>query len=375
LFTQVIYLNSQACFSQYVNKYNLGNVSYILPQYVILYRNISESEKPLFEKISISDNSFRYNKVLNSALYFFNNLSTACFDKFPNVIKELSLIALSNFNDSISLKIPINGKIFDFNFAYLMGILNVTPDSFSDGGSFMNKDKAVDYGLKMLDEGADIIDIGGESTRPGSDFVPVDEELKRVLPVIAGIKKLRPGAVISVDTNKSEVAKKSLDEGADIINDISGGIFDPEIFRIVKNADAVYILMHIKGTPKDMQHNVFYDNLIEDIYSELNTQLQIAQKAGLNKIIIDPGIGFGKTAEQNLDIIERISDFRSLGFPILIGLSRKGFLGKLFNYELNDRDFPSSIADTISLLNGARIIRTHNVKNCRIVCNIFNKMI
>lgn len=375
MFTQVIYLNSQACFSQYVNKYNLGNVSYILPQYVILYRNISESEKPLFEKISISDNSFRYNKVLNSALYFFNNLSTACFDKFPNVIKELSLIALSNFNDSISLKIPINGKIFDFNFAYLMGILNVTPDSFSDGGSFMNKDKAVDYGLKMLDEGADIIDIGGESTRPGSDFVPVDEELKRVLPVIAGIKKLRPGAVISVDTNKSEVAKKSLDEGADIINDISGGIFDPEIFRIVKNADAVYILMHIKGTPKDMQHNVFYDNLIEDIYSELNTQLQIAQKAGLNKIIIDPGIGFGKTAEQNLDIIERISDFRSLGFPILIGLSRKGFLGKLFNYELNDRDFPSSIADTISLLNGARIIRTHNVKNCRIVCNIFNKMI
>ncbi|MDP4115701.1 MAG: dihydropteroate synthase [Bacteroidota bacterium] len=346
-----------------------------MPQYVILYRNISESEKPLFEKISISDNSFRYNKVLNSALYFFNNLSTACFDKFPNAIKELSLIALSNFNDSISLKMPINGKIFDFNFAYLMGILNVTPDSFSDGGSFMNKDKAVDYGLKMLDEGADIIDIGGESTRPGSDFVSADEELKRVLPVIAGIKKLRPGAVISVDTNKSEVAKKSFDEGADIINDISGGIFDPEIFRIVKNADAVYILMHIKGTPKDMQHNVFYDNLIEDIYSELNTQLQIAQKAGLNKIIIDPGIGFGKTAEQNLDIIERISDFRSLGFPILIGLSRKGFLGKLFNYELNDRDFPSSIADTISLLNGARIIRTHNVKNCRIVCNIFNKMI
>lgn len=375
LFTQVIYVNNQMIFDHLVNKYNYDNASYIVPHFAIEFRNISEEEKTVFKNSVNAETCIYFNEQLNSALLFLNNLTQGCFEKLPPGIKIISLNAVNNFNDSVSIKIPINGKIFDFRFAYVMGILNVTPDSFSDGGKYLNKNYAVDFALKMLDAGADIIDIGGESTRPGSELISVKEELSRVLPVVSELKKLRPAAVVSIDTNKSEVARQTLLEGADIINDVSGGVFDPGIFKAVKSSDAVYVLMHIKGIPKNMQHNIFYNDLIEDIYSELNSQLNIAKAEGLNKIIIDPGIGFGKTAEQNLEIIRRISDFRSLGFPILIGLSRKGFFGKLFNFELDDRDLPSAIADTMSLGNGARIIRSHNVRFCRIVCDLFNKSI
>jgi dihydropteroate synthase len=371
----VIHVNNKILFDHLVNKYHFDNAAYVFPHFAIEFRNITEEEKTDFLNASNSESCFHFNNELKSAIIFLNNLKQECFEKLPAGIKTVSLNAVSSFNDAVSLKMPINGKIFDFKYAYVMGILNITPDSFSDGGKYLNKNTAVDYALKMLDEGADIIDIGGESTRPGSELISEQEELNRVLPVVSELKRLRPGAVISIDTNKSKVARQTLQEGADIINDISGGTYDPAIFKAVKNSDAVYVLMHIKGIPKNMQHNIFYNNLIEEIYSDLNVQLNLARAEGLNKIIIDPGIGFGKTAEHNLEIIHRISDFRSLGFPILIGLSRKGFLGKLFNFELNDRDFPSAVADTMSLGNGARIIRSHNVKFCRIVCNMFNKSI
>lgn len=375
LFTQVINVNNKILFDHLVKKYNFDNAAYVFPHFAVEFRNITEEEKKDFIIVSNAENCFHFNNELSSAVVFLNNLKQDCFEKLPSGIKAKSLSAVSNFNDAVSLKMPINGKIFDFKYAYVMGILNVTPDSFSDGGKYLNKTNALDYALKMLDEGTDIIDIGGESTRPGSELISEQDELSRILPVVSELKRLRPGAVISIDTNKSEVARQTLLEGADIINDISGGMFDPGIFKAVKNGDAVYVLMHIKGMPKNMQHNIFYNNLIEEIYADLDIQLNLAKAEGLNKIIIDPGIGFGKTAEHNLEIIHRISDFRSLGFPILIGLSRKGFLGKLFNFELSERDFPSAVADTMSLSNGARIIRSHNVQFCRIVCDIFNKSI
>jgi dihydropteroate synthase len=244
-----------------------------------------------------------------------------------------------------------------------MGILNVTPDSFSDGGKYFKKSDAVKRALNMLDEGTDIIDIGGESTRPGSDPVSVEEELNRVIPVIEELMKVKPVAVLSVDTTKSEVARKALKSGAKIINDISGLTFDPELASAAGEFDAALVIMHIKGTPKTMQVNPNYNDIIEEIYEFLYHQVNIAVKSGVKKIFIDPGIGFGKNVEDNLILLNKLGDFKSLGYPILIGVSRKSFLGKIFDLEITERDTITAIAETIAIKNGARIIRTHNIKN------------
>lgn len=375
MLAQIIVIKNKDNYNDYALKYNLGSSLWIPNAVFLILKEINNKEINIIKNISEKWLSIHFDSLCSSAIVIFGNTDSSLISKLHEPFASIIKYAFEHFNLSTSLKYVINGKTFDFSFAYVMGILNVTPDSFSDGGNFIEKDKAVEQALKMIDEGADIVDIGGESTRPGSDFVPLEAEIKRVLPVISEIKKLRPDSVISIDTNKSELARIALLEGADIINDISGGLFDNNIFSVAKNSNAVYILMHIKGTPKNMQENIFYSDLISNVYSDLNKQIQLALETGLTKIIIDPGIGFGKTADQNLELINRLSDFKSLGFPILIGLSRKGFLGKVFNFELKDRDFPSSIAETISLVNGARIIRTHNVKNCRIVCDVFNKTI
>jgi dihydropteroate synthase len=264
----------------------------------------------------------------------------------------------------------IGNKEFNFNTPCIMGILNVTPDSFSDGGKYLNKDDAVKHALNMLNDGADIIDIGGESTRPGSDPVSADEESNRVLPVIKEILKNRPEAILSIDTNKSIVARKALENGVQIINDISGLTFDPEIASAAVEYNAALVIMHIKGTPKTMQLKPDYKNLINEIYEFLYDQTNKAVKAGVKKIIVDPGIGFGKTAEDNLVLIKKLSDFKSLGYPILIGVSRKSFLGKIAELEVSERDNLTSVAETLAVLNGANIIRTHNVKNCANLCKL-----
>ena len=251
----------------------------------------------------------------------------------------------------------------DFKFPLIMGILNVTPDSFSDGGIYFTKEKAVERAMEMFEQGADIIDIGGESTRPGSEPVSLEEEVRRVIPVIKEILLQKPDSLLSIDTTKSAVAREACKAGVKIINDISGLTFDPEILNIAKKFSASLVIMHIRGTPRDMQVNPFYENVISEIYEFLGGQIKKAIEAGVEDIIIDPGIGFGKRVEDNFEILKNLSEFKKLGYPVLIGLSRKSFLGKILDLEVNERDTATSIAETIAMINGASIIRTHNVSN------------
>jgi dihydropteroate synthase len=268
----------------------------------------------------------------------------------------------------------IGGKDFFFDRAYVMGILNVTPDSFSDGGKYFNRPEAIKHGLEMLRNGADIIDIGGESTRPGSEGVSAFEEMNRVIPVLEGILAEMPDAVISVDTTKSKVAAEALKRGALIINDISGGTFDPELMSIVREYQAAMIIMHIKGTPKNMQVKPLYGNLIEDILAFLKKQVAAAEKHGIRKIIIDPGIGFGKTFEHNLKIIKELKRFRLTGYPVMVGVSRKSFIHKIIGDITEDRDVATAVVNGIAVKNGATFLRTHNVEYGLQVCRLLNNL-
>ncbi len=246
---------------------------------------------------------------------------------------------------------------------YIMGILNVTPDSFSDGGNYMDVNKAVDKGLELISQGADIIDIGGESTRPGAKQVNVEDELGRVVPVINGILKENKDIVISVDTTKSLVADAAINAGARIINDISGFSFDPEIVDVVAKYDAWYVLMHIKGNPENMQVNPQYKNTTNEIIEYFNDKIKYCKTREVDKIIIDPGIGFGKRVVDNYEILANTGEFIKLGYPLLIGLSRKSFLGKSLNIEVHERDNATVIAEYEVVKRNCNIIRTHNVKN------------
>jgi len=245
-----------------------------------------------------------------------------------------------------------------------MGIVNVTPDSFSDGGKYFSLDDAVNHALKLIDEGADIIDIGGESTRPGSDPVSLEEELRRTIPVIKNIHQQRKDVIISIDTTKSEVAKQALDSGAQIINDISGLTFDEKMIDIAKEYNSGVVIMHIKGNPKTMQENPEYRDVVKDVYDFLLVQIIKAKQNGIDKIIVDPGIGFGKRVEDNFSLIKNLDYFQSLGYPVMIGLSKKSFIGKTLNLDYDQREIGTIILETISVIKSARIIRTHNVKYC-----------
>jgi len=247
-----------------------------------------------------------------------------------------------------------------------MGVLNVTPDSFSDGGIYLDKKSAVQKGLQLIKDGADILDIGGESTRPGSHPVTAEEEKRRILPVISEIRK-KTDALISVDTTKSEVLKSALDAGADILNDISGMRFDPKILGLASKQDIPVIIMHMKGTPRNMQESPEYDNVIQEIKTFLKQRITDALTAGIkkNKIIIDPGIGFGKRLKDNLKIISNLSAFSELGFPILIGVSRKSFIGDLLNLSPEKRIEGTIASSLISILQGAHILRVHDVSSLK----------
>lgn len=245
----------------------------------------------------------------------------------------------------------------------IMGILNVTPDSFSDGGKYLNINNALNHAKKLLNNGADILDIGGESTRPGALPVSVDEELNRVIPVIEKIFLECPGSKISIDTTKSEVADEAVKYGACLINDISGATFDPKILSIASKYNVPVVIMHIKGTPGNMQDSPFYYDVIKEISGFFDEQVKVAQKNNVNKIILDPGIGFGKRIQDNYTILNNVSLFKKFGYPILIGVSKKSFLGNTLNLEIDNRTNSTIIAETIAVTNGANIIRTHNVKN------------
>ena len=263
-----------------------------------------------------------------------------------------------------NLTYNFKNKELSFVIPKIMGIVNVTPDSFSDGGKYFSIDQAVTQGLKLIDEGADIIDIGGESTRPGSDSVSLEEELKRTTPVIKSILHLRKDAIISIDTTKSEVAKQALDNGAQIINDISGLTFDENMTQVAKEYDSCVVIMHIKGNPKTMQDNPDYTDVVKEVYDFLLVQSIKSKQNGVDKIIVDPGIGFGKRIEDNFSLIKNLEYFQSLGYPVMVGLSKKSFIGRTLDLDINQRDVGTVIMETISIIKSARIIRTHNVKYC-----------
>jgi dihydropteroate synthase len=241
--------------------------------------------------------------------------------------------------------------------------VNVTPDSFYDGGLYQEPEKAIDHGLGLLADGADIIDIGGESSRPGSDPVPADEEIRRVIPVISGLRKTTK-ALISVDTTKFEVAQAALDHGADIINDISSFSLDPRLLSLAAQYHAGFILMHMQGNPKTMQIHPFYEDVLKEIRLFLAEKIEIALAYGLKKesLIIDPGIGFGKRTDDNLRLLNRLDFFEELGRPILVGISRKSFIGKILNAPPQDRLEGSIAAAVVSILRGASLLRVHDVK-------------
>lgn len=247
---------------------------------------------------------------------------------------------------------------------YIMGILNVTPDSFSDGGKFFEKDEAVRHALRMADEGADIIDVGGESTRPGAGEISLKEELSRVMPVIEAIAG-KTRAVVSIDTRKAAVAEAAIKAGAKIVNDVSGLKLDGLMASVVAKYSVAVIIMHMKGTPKDMQANPTYTDVVGEIIEGLEESISIARRAGVSedKIIIDPGIGFGKTVEHNIEILRRLDEFKKLNKAICIGVSRKSFIGRLLHLSNAGDRLPGTIAaNTIAIMKGANILRVHDVR-------------
>ena len=256
-----------------------------------------------------------------------------------------------------------------------MGVLNVTPDSFSDGGQFLDTKSAVCHALRMADQGADIIDIGGESTRPGSDPVSINNELARVIPVIEGIRD-ESTIPISIDTYKSLVARKALEAGANIINDISGLNFDPEMVNIVRDHKVPIVIMHIKGTPENMQVNPQYDDLIQEVIDYFQKQIDFCRDNGVpkSKIILDPGIGFGKRLNDNFILIRELKRFTELGYPVLIGPSRKSFIGLTLDLPVEQRNEGTAAAITAGIMNGARIIRVHDVLEMKRVQIISDKI-
>ena len=252
-------------------------------------------------------------------------------------------------------EIPIKAPLW-------MGVLNVTPDSFSDGGKFLSVDAAVQRAHQLVQEGAQWLDIGGESTRPGAERVSAEEEWQRIGPVIDAIVREYPDVIISVDTYKSEVARRALEAGAHIINDISALSFDPRMAEVVAHFGVPVVLMHIQGTPRDMQKNPHYTNLMDELIAFLDRQIAFALKYGITQIIVDPGIGFGKRWEDNFEILRRLQEFRVWGYPVLLGVSRKSFIGKLVNEPNPEHRLGGTIsANLVGWQHGATIFRVHDI--------------
>lgn len=243
---------------------------------------------------------------------------------------------------------------------FIMGILNVTPDSFSDGGKFFDREAGLRHAMEMLEAGADIIDVGGESTRPGSEPVSLEEEWRRIAPVIAHLTKT-DSCLISVDTYKSEIARRALNEGAHIINDISGMTFDPQMADVAAENNTPLALMHLKGTPKTMQKNPNYENLMEEIIKTLDQRCRHAVERGVKQLIVDPGVGFGKRLNDNFELLRRLGELRSLGYPVLLGTSRKSFIGNLLNVPPEERGIGTVTTVLYGVARGATILRVHNV--------------
>jgi dihydropteroate synthase len=269
--------------------------------------------------------------------------------------------AFRNFHTDYVQPLRLRKRELRFDRTLVMGILNATPDSFSDGGLHRSADEAIDHGLAMVDQGADIIDIGGESTRPGAKPVSIAQELERVIPVIKGLAP-SVSIPISIDTRHAEVARQAIELGAGIVNDVTG-LRGTGMMSVLKDTGAAAIVMHMRGEPGDMQSNTAYDEIVGDVGGFLVSRVDEAARAGIDpsRIAIDPGIGFGKDAKGNLDIIRRLREFRSYGRPILVGASRKGFIGNVVGGDSDGRLTGSLVSATAAIMNGANIVRAHDV--------------
>ena len=263
------------------------------------------------------------------------------------------------------MEINIKGNLLDLNKPKIMGILNVTPDSFFDGGLY-NTEKKVDIQvMKMIEDGMDILDVGGYSSRPGAKEISIDEEIDRVIPVVKFIRKTYPELILSVDTFRSEVARNCLDLGIDIINDISAGCIDKNILDVVAEYNCPYIMMHMKGTPRTMQINPEYENLIKELLIYFAKRIYLAREKGIIDIIVDPGFGFGKTLDHNYTIMKKIENFKLLDLPILVGISRKSFITKQLDIDKKDSLNGTTALNMYFLEKNINILRVHDVKEAK----------
>jgi dihydropteroate synthase len=264
------------------------------------------------------------------------------------------------------LPVRFRHRILDWRRTYLMGVVNVTPDSFSDGGRFASVDDAVAYGRSLCADGADLLDVGGESTRPGAQAVDTAEELARVLPVIEQLSK-SGDVIISIDTCKAEVARAALELGAEVVNDVSGGLADPALLVEVARAGAAVVVGHLRGTPWDMQSHARYSDVVGEVSAELSARVEAARAAGVgsDRIWIDPGLGFAKEAEHSLQLIGDLERLTRLGHPLVVGASRKSFLGQVTGLPVGERELATAAADTAAILKGASVVRVHDVRQQR----------
>ena len=263
---------------------------------------------------------------------------------------------------SIKKSFNLNGKLFSFDKPLIMGIINMTPDSFFDGGKYNSCDKALVKIENMLDQGASIIDIGGCSTRPGSESISISEEWNRIEKIIKQSIKFFPKIIISVDTFRSDIAKRALIEGASIINDISGGSYDSNMYKVVSNFKAPYVLMHLRGIPINMMKKTNYENLMVELLKYFSKKIKRLNKFGINDVILDPGFGFAKDYNQNYDILKNLSLLKKFNLPILVGLSRKSFVKKKFGSSDKDSLNGTIKLNKIAVDNGASILRVHDIK-------------
>jgi len=268
--------------------------------------------------------------------------------------------------------INCNSTSINLSKGHVMGVLNVTPDSFYDGGKFMENEKVLTQTKRMLDEGASFIDIGGASSKPGSDPVSPKEEIERVIPAISTILKSFPKAVISIDTTSSLVAEKSVNSGAAIVNDISAGTNDKRMLETVASLGVPYIAMHMQGTPKTMQNNPTYQNVVTDVFAALERFCNRATQLGIEQLIIDPGFGFGKTLSHNYQLLNQLEKFHSLGCPLLVGVSRKSMIQQIVDVDAENALNGTTAIHTIAAQKGASILRVHDVKEAVQVFQLVN---
>jgi len=255
-----------------------------------------------------------------------------------------------------------NGRIINLEKPVVMGILNITPDSFFDGGKYLTTSAIIQRAGKILDEGGSIIDLGAVSTRPGAKQISENEELNRLLPALNAILKAYPDAIVSVDTYRAGIAQKVVDSGASIINDISGGSMDTQMFSTIAKLKVPYILMHMKGTPQDMQINPEYSDVVNEIKKILWDKVNELHDLDFKNIIIDPGFGFGKSVEHNYEILNRLAEFKEFGYPVLAGMSRKSMINKVLKINPAEALNGTTVVNTMAICNGADILRVHDVK-------------